>query len=148
MQTTTSAKLIDILLVEDDPADVLLTREVLQRGKDFNSLSVAKDGVEALAMLRGESEEKLPGTPDLILLDLNMPRMNGREFLTELKSDPALKRLPVVVLTTSDAERDVVSSYELHASCFVTKPVDLDQFTRVVSAIQDFWFAVVRFPES
>ena len=138
---------IHILLVEDNPGDVRLTREALLEARVRNHLSVAKDGVEALAMLR---RVPLPGEgprPDLVLLDLNLPRMDGREVLAEMKGDPDLRRIPVVVLTTSKAEEDVLRSYDLHANSYITKPVDLDQFIRVAQAIEDFWLTVVTLPE-
>jgi chemotaxis family two-component system response regulator Rcp1 len=139
-------KPIDILLVEDDPSDVLLTRRGLEASKLYNSLSVAKDGVEALQFLRKEDPFGDAIRPDLILLDLNMPRMDGRELLQELKADESLKLIPVVVLTTSDAEKDIVESYELQASCYVTKPVKLDEFSNVISQVQDFWLTIVKYP--
>ena len=140
------AKAIDILLVDDDPGDVLLTQKALRNGKLFNSLNVAKDGIEALEYLRQEGQFIDATRPDLILLDLNMPRMNGQETLAEIKKDPELKSIPVVVLTTSDADKDVLQSYDLHASCYVTKPVDLQQFTDVVQSLKEFWLCVVKFP--
>ncbi len=138
---------IDILLVDDDEGDVLLTQKALQKGKIFNSLSVARDGVEALQFLRREGEFSNAPRPDMILLDLNMPRKDGRETLKEIKRDPQLKSIPVVVLTTSDADQDIVKSYDLQASCYVTKPVDLMQFTNVVQTLQEFWLCVVKFPK-
>ncbi len=145
-QLQTPVKPIDILLVDDDEGDVLLTQKALQNGKIYNSLSVARDGVEAMEFLRQEGEFKNAVRPDLILLDLNMPRKDGRETLTEIKSDPNLRCIPIVVLTTSDADRDVMQSYDLQASCYVTKPVDLKQFTNVVQTLQEFWLCVVRLP--
>ena len=148
MSTATQSlpKLIDILLVEDDEGDVLLTKKALANGKIYNSLNVAKDGVEALAFLRQEGEYNNAPRPDLILLDLNMPRMDGRETLAQIKQDENLRSIPVVVLTTSDSDQDVLQSYDLQASCYITKPVDLKQFTSVVRAIKDFWFSVVKLP--
>jgi CheY-like chemotaxis protein len=137
---------IEILLVEDNPGDVRLTREALRDGKVRNNLKVARDGVEALAMLRGEGEHAGMTRPDLILLDLNMPRMDGREVLRELKKDPQLRVIPVVVLTTSKADEDILRTYELNANCYITKPVDLAQFIHVVRSIEDFWLTVVRLP--
>ena len=142
-----SAEPIDILLVEDDPGDVILTKKALQNGKVYNSLNVVSDGIEALEYLRRQAKYADAIRPDLILLDLNMPRMDGRETLAAIKSDDELKNIPVVVLTTSDADRDVVASYNLQASCYVTKPVDLDQFTRVAKSIKEFWLCVVKYPE-
>jgi CheY-like chemotaxis protein len=137
---------IEILLVEDDPGDVRLTREALKEGKVRNSLTVARDGVEALQILRREGAHAKAARPDVILLDLNLPRMDGREVLKAIKSDEKLKRIPVVVLTTSNADEDVVKSYELQANCYVTKPIDLDQFMKVVKTISEFWLEVVRLP--
>ena len=139
-------KPLEILLVEDNPADVRLTKEAFREGKILNNLVVAKDGVEAMDVLRGGG--KFAGTPrpDLILLDLNLPRKDGREVLAEIKSDPALMRIPVVVLTTSRAESDVLKTYNLHANCYVVKPVDLDQFISVVKSIDNFWLTAVTLP--
>jgi CheY-like chemotaxis protein len=137
---------VEILLVEDNPGDVRLTREALREGKVRNNLSVAADGVEAIAYLRKEGEHADAVRPDLILLDLNLPRKDGREVLQEIKADPALRNIPVVVLTSSQAEEDIVRAYDLHANCYVTKPVDLDQFIRVVESIEDFWFTIVKLP--
>jgi CheY-like chemotaxis protein len=135
-------KPISILLVEDDPGDVVLVREAFDHNKVRNELRVASDGVYALEALRDES---MP-LPDLILLDLNLPRMDGRELLSEIRADPRLTRIPVVVLTTSDAESDIVRSYELHANAYVTKPVDLQRFLGVVREIDNFFVAVVKLP--
>ncbi len=137
---------IEILLVEDNPADIRLTQEALREGKVKNRLSVARDGVEALAFLRREGPFSSAPRPDLILLDLNLPRRDGREVLAEIKADDELKRIPVVVLTTSSAELDILKSYSLHANCYITKPVDLEQFVSVVKSIDDFWLTVVRLP--
>jgi len=137
---------IEILLVEDNPGDVRLTTEALRDAKVRNRLSVAPDGVEALAMLRREGRHAAVTRPDLILLDLNLPRKGGREVLEEIKRDPALKNIPVVILTTSQAERDIVESYRLQANAFVTKPVDLEQFLRVIQTIEQFWLEIVRLP--
>lgn len=137
---------IEILLVEDNPADVDLTQETLAYAKIRNRLHVVNDGHEALAYLRRQGRYSEAIRPDLILLDLNLPRKDGREVLAELKADPDLRSIPVVVLTSSDAEKDVVRSYDLGANCYVTKPVDLDQFANVVRTIEDFWFVVVKLP--
>ena len=137
---------IEVLLVEDNPGDVRLTREALKEGKVCNNLSVVRDGVEALAFLRRQGQYGDAPRPDVILLDLNLPRKDGREVLEEVKADPALRSIPVVVLTSSEAERDIVQAYALHANCYITKPVDLDQFIRVVKSIEDFWFSIVRLP--
>ncbi len=141
-------KVIEILLVEDNPGDVRLTLEAFKEGKLINNLSVVGDGVEAMAFLRQEGKYTGKPLPDLILLDLNMPRMDGREVLAEIKKDTNLKHIPVVILTTSQAEQDILKSYDLHANCYITKPVDLDQFNAVVKSIQEFWFSVVKLPRS
>ncbi|GAA4841157.1 response regulator [Luteimicrobium xylanilyticum] len=141
-----SRKTIDILLVEDDPGDVLMTREAFEDHKVSNRLSVVPDGVSAMEFLRKEGEYADAPTPDLILLDLNLPRMDGREVLAALKEDPALRSIPVVVLTTSEAEEDVVRSYSLHANAYVTKPVDFDRFINVVRQVDEFFVEVVRLP--
>ena len=137
---------IEILLVEDNSGDVRLTIEALKEGKVRNRLSVARDGVEALAFLRREGPHASAPRPDLILLDLNLPRLDGREVLAEIKTDARLRRIPVVVLTTSKAEEDILRTYDLHANCYINKPVDLDQFISVVRSIDDFWLSVVRLP--
>ena len=137
---------IEILLVEDNPGDVRLTIEALKEGKVRNRLSVARDGVEALAFLRREGPHATAARPDLILLDLNLPRKDGREVLGEIKDDAQLRRIPVVVLTTSKAEEDILRTYDLHANCYINKPVDLEQFISVVRSIDDFWLSVVRLP--
>ncbi|HWQ70506.1 MAG TPA: response regulator [Patescibacteria group bacterium] len=141
-----NGRLIEILLVEDNPADVRLTQEALKDGKLLNSLSVVGDGVEALAFLRRQGQYKDAPRPDLILLDLNLPKKDGREVLAEIKTDEKLKSIPVVVLTVSKAEEDILKTYKLHANCYVTKPVDLDQFMKVTQSIEDFWFSVVKLP--
>jgi len=137
---------IDILLVEDSPADVRLTREALKEAKVLNMLHVAQDGVEALDFLHKQGPYAGKPSPDLILLDLNLPKKDGREVLAEIKQDETLRRIPVVVLTTSRAEEDVIRSYNLHANAYVTKPVDLKQFLEVIRAIEAFWLAVVTLP--
>ena len=139
---------IEILLVEDNPGDVELTREALHDGKVHMNLSVVSDGVEALAFLRREEGYAGSPRPDLILLDLNLPRKDGRAVLAEVKEDPALRHIPVVVLTSSQAEQDIVRAYDLHANCYVTKPVDLDQFITIVKSIETFWFTVVKLPHA
>jgi CheY-like chemotaxis protein len=144
--TVEEGRPIHILLVEDNAGDVRLTREALKEGKVGNSLTVAPDGVEALAILRQEGRYAGETRPDLILLDLNLPKKDGREVLAEIKDNPALKRIPVVVLTTSKAEEDIVRTYDLHANCYITKPVDFDKFVSVVKSIDDFWLSVVRLP--
>jgi two-component system, chemotaxis family, response regulator Rcp1 len=144
--TRPTGRPIEILLVEDNPGDVRLTVEGLNEGKVHNNLHVARDGVEALAFLRREGNYSDAVRPDLILLDLNLPRKDGREVLADIKADPDLKTIPVVVLTTSRAEQDVLHSYQLQANCYITKPVDLEQFIHVVKSIEDFWFTVVTLP--
>ena len=139
-------KPVEIMLVEDNLADVRLTQEALKEEKLNNNLNVLNDGVEALAFLRHEGQYANAVRPDLILLDLNLPRKGGREVLEEIKNDPDLKAIPVVVLTVSDAEKDILESYNLHANCYITKPLDLNQFSRVVRSIQDFWLTIVKLP--
>jgi two-component system, chemotaxis family, response regulator Rcp1 len=143
---TLHTKPIEILLVEDSPGDVRLTKESLGEAKVRNNMIVASDGVEAMACLRREGQYANAHRPDLILLDLNLPRMNGFEVLDVIKEDPDLKRIPVVVLTTSQAEQDIVRSYNLHANAYVNKPVDLEQFIRVIKCIEDFWLEIVKLP--
>ncbi len=146
MSVQTTPRPVEILLVEDNPGDVRLMVEALKEGKVLNNLSVAEDGAEALAFLRREGEYAQATRPDLILLDLNLPKKDGRGVLAEIKQDPNLKCIPVVILTTSKAEQDILKSYELHANCYITKPVDLDQFITVVKSIEDFWLTVVKLP--
>jgi len=139
-------KPIEILLVEDNPGDARLTREALSQSKVSNNLHHARDGEEAMRFLRREGQFANAPTPDLVLLDLNLPRRDGREVLEDVKRDPLLKHIPIVVLTSSEAEEDILRSYRLHANCFITKPVDLEQLTRVVQAIEQFWFTLVKLP--
>lgn len=139
-------KPIEILLIEDNPGDVRLTIEALKEAKVINHLTVVKDGMEALAFLRRQGSYSAAPRPHLIVLDLNLPRKDGREVLADIKADDRLKRIPVVVLTTSQDEQDVLKSYNLHANCYITKPVDLDQFVRVVRSIEDFWLGIVVLP--
>ncbi len=146
MNDETLGRSIEILLVEDSEGDVRLTREALRDAKLANNLHVVTDGEAAIAFLRREGPYADAKKPDLILLDLNLPKKDGREVLADIKSDPALRRIPVVVLTTSQAERDIITSYDLHANCFISKPVDLDQFVTVVSSIKEFWFTIVKLP--
>jgi CheY-like chemotaxis protein len=134
------------LLVEDNAGDVRLTREALNEAKVRNNLNVVGDGVEALTFLRRQGQYGGAARPDIILLDLNLPRMDGRQVLAEVKADPALRRIPVVILTTSKAEEDIIRTYDLHANCYVTKPVDFEQFVKVVQSIEDFWLEIVRLP--
>jgi CheY-like chemotaxis protein len=140
------SKSIEILLVEDNPGDIRLTQEALRDGKIRNEISVVPDGVEALAYLRKEGPYEKSIRPDLIFLDLNLPKKSGLEVLREIKADENLRRIPVVVLTTSRAEIDVAKSYDLHANAYVVKPVDLDQFVAVIKMIEDFWLEIVRLP--
>jgi len=137
---------VEILLVEDNPGDVRLTMEAFKEGKIYHNLRVAGDGEEALAQLRREGAHAEHPLPDLILLDLNLPKKNGSEVLHAIKRDEALKRIPVVILTTSAAEQDVVKAYDLHANCYITKPVDLDQFITIIKSIESFWLTVVKLP--
>jgi two-component system, chemotaxis family, response regulator Rcp1 len=141
------SKPVEILLVEDSPGDVRLTVEALKEAKVLNRLSVATDGVEALAFLRREPPYTDAPRPDVILLDLNLPRKDGREVLAAIKADNLLRRIPVVVLTTSRAEADIARAYDLHANCYITKPVDFKQFIDVVQSIEDFWLTVVKLPK-
>jgi two-component system, chemotaxis family, response regulator Rcp1 len=137
---------IEILLVEDNPGDARLAVEALKDSKVRNNLYHVRDGVQAMDFLRRRGEYAGAIAPDLVLLDLNLPRKDGREVLEEIKEDPELKLIPVVVLTTSEAERDLVRTYDLHANAYVVKPIDLDRFIEVVQAIEDFWFAIVKLP--
>jgi CheY-like chemotaxis protein len=140
------AQPIDMLLVDDNPGDVRLTQEVLRDTKLINRLCVVTDGEQAMDFLKRRSTYAGAIRPDLVLLDLNLPRKNGREVLSEIKADPDLKRIPVVILTSSQAEEDVLKSYDLHANCYITKPVDLDQFVQVVKSIENFWVSIVKLP--
>jgi len=137
---------VDILLVEDNLGDVRLTQEALKEAKVLNNLWVVPDGVEAIAFLNQESEYIDAARPDVILLDLNLPRKDGREVLAEIKQDPSLRSIPVVILTTSSADKDILKAYDLHANCYITKPVDLEQFITVVQSIENFWLTIVTFP--
>ena len=137
---------IEILLAEDNPGDARLAIEALRDAKVSNTLHVVEDGVEAMDFLRRVGKYADMPRPDVILLDLNMPRKDGREVLAEVKADEDLKRIPVVILTVSKAEEDILKSYNLHANCYITKPIDLDQFIKVVRAIEDFWLTIVRLP--
>ncbi len=146
MSTEEGGRAIEILLVEDNPGDVRLTQEALKDGKVHNNLNVVTDGLEALAYLRKQGQHSNAARPDLVLLDLNLPKKDGRAVLAEIKADESLRRIPVVILTTSQAEEDILKTYNLHANCFVTKPVDLEQFIKVVRSIEDFWLTVVKLP--
>ena len=146
MTAETDLRLVEILLVEDNLGDVRLTEEAFKEARFLNHLGVVGDGVDALAYLRRERQYAAAPRPDIILLDLNLPRKDGREVLAEIKEDETLRTIPVVVLTTSQAEQDILRSYGLHANCYVTKPVDLDQFITVIKSIDDFWLGVVQLP--
>jgi CheY-like chemotaxis protein len=146
MLNFSDARPVEILLVEDSPSDAALTREALEKGKIANNLNCVGDGVEALEYLYRKGEFANAKRPDLIMLDLNMPRKDGKEVLKEIKSDPSLKTIPVIVLTTSHAEQDILQSYRLNANCYITKPVDFKSFIDVVKSIEQFWLSVVTLP--
>jgi chemotaxis family two-component system response regulator Rcp1 len=146
MNGQTTGRSIEILLVEDNPGDVRLTVEALRDSKVQNKLYVARDGMEATAFLCREGKYADAPRPDLILLDLNLPKKDGPEVLAEIKEDPALKHIPVVILTSSKAEEDIIKTYNLHANCYITKPIDLEQFMTVVNSIRDFWLTIVKLP--
>ena len=143
-----SGRSVDILIVDDNPGDVRLTLEAFREGKLANNVNVVGDGVEALAYLRNEGKYFDASRPDLILLDLNMPKKDGREVLKEIKGDAALRRIPVVVLTTSKAEEDVLKTYDLNVNCYIQKPVDYDEFVRVLRQVESFWFSAVILPST
>jgi len=138
---------IHILLVDDNEGDILLTREALDDARIINKISIAYDGVEAISFLKKHPPYRGTETPDLILLDINLPKMDGTEVLSIIKNDPDLKRIPVIMLTTSSAEKDILASYDNHANCYITKPVDLDRFMDVVRTIEDFWISIVKLPK-
>lgn len=144
MKEEATSELVQILLVEDNPGDVRLTRESLRECKVLNKLHVVDDGVKALAFLRRAGEYASVQRPNVIILDLNLPRKDGREVLDEIKADPDLRRIPVVVLTSSEAEQDIVKEYNLHANCYITKPLLLHQFMKMVKGLEDFWFGIVK----
>jgi chemotaxis family two-component system response regulator Rcp1 len=146
MVTKSLPKHIEILLIEDSPADILLTREAFEESRILNTLHVAEDGVQAMDFLRKRSAHASAPRPDLILLDLNLPRKNGREVLAEIKADPDLSKIPIVVLTTSSAEEDVLKAYDLNANCYVVKPVGFDNFMEAMQSIRHFWFSIVTLP--
>jgi CheY-like chemotaxis protein len=139
---------IHILLVDDNEGDILLTREALEEARIVNRISVAYDGVQALSFLKKEPPFVQHESPDLILLDINLPRMDGTELLGIIKQDPELRRIPVIMLTTSSSERDILTSYDNHANCYITKPVDLERFMDVVRTIEDFWISIVKLPKT
>lgn len=146
MNYQTTERPIEILIVEDNPGDVRLIAEALSDGKVENKLNIAKDGIEATAFLNREGKYADAVYPDLILLDLNLPRKNGPEVLAEIKEDRTLKHIPVVILTSSQEGEDIVKTYNLHANCYITKPIDLEQFIMVVKSIRDFWLTIVKLP--
>ena len=146
MNIETIERPIEILLVEDNPGDVRLTQEAFKEGKVSNQLRVVGDGIQAMEFLRREGVYADAPRPDIILLDLNLPKKDGREVLAEIRADAKLKRLPVVVLTTSEADQDILKVYDLNANCYITKPVDLDEFIKIVASIQDFWLTIVKLP--
>ncbi len=146
MSVTSEAPLVDILLVEDNPADIRLTQEAMRESRLINKLNVVMDGVEAIAYLRQEGKYANATRPDIVLLDLNLPKMDGREVLDTIKNDPDLKSIPVVILTTSEAETDILKSYDSHANCYIAKPVAFEKFAKVVNLIENFWFTIVKLP--
>lgn len=146
MKQVKGTKQVEILLVEDNPADVRLVREALKESKIINNLSVVEDGVEAMDFLRKKGKYASSPRPNMILLDLNLPRKNGREVLSEIKSDEKLKRIPVVIMTVSDDEKDIMLTYNSHANCYIKKPLNFDQFNQVVHSIENFWFTIVCLP--
>ncbi len=146
MNINKKIKQVEILLVEDNLGDIRLTKEAMKEAKIINNLNVVEDGIEALAYLRKKGNFKGVKRPDLILLDINLPKKNGREVLAEIKQDIHLKQIPVVILTVSNAEEDIIKTYELHANCYITKPVDMEQFIKVVKSIDAFWFSIVKLP--
>jgi chemotaxis family two-component system response regulator Rcp1 len=148
METRVMGRPVEFLLAEDNPGDVRLTKEALRESKISNNLNVVPDGVEAMAFLRREGKYFEAPRPDVILLDLNLPKKDGREVLAEVKADPNLRLIPVVIITSSEAEQDVLKTYELHANCYVTKPVDLEQFIKVIQSIETFWLTIVTLPSS
>ncbi len=147
MRRDNNGRPVEILLVEDNEGDIGLVEEVFEEGRINNNLNITEDGEEAMEFLRKEGEFANSPRPDLILLDLNLPKKDGREVLEEIKDDENLRRIPVVVLTTSKAEKDILKSYDMHANSYITKPVDFDQFIKVIKSIEDFWLEVVKLPE-
>jgi CheY-like chemotaxis protein len=137
---------IDILIVEDNPGDARLIKEVLNDNKVYNSLYIVNDGVEAMNFLHNQGEYQNTPRPDIIILDLNLPKRDGREVLAEIKADEELRHIPVVIMTISQAEEDILKTYKLHANCYITKPIDLNEFIKVVKSIEDFWFSIVKLP--
>jgi chemotaxis family two-component system response regulator Rcp1 len=147
MQRQEYPKPIDILLVEDNPGDIRLTVEAFKEGKCCNTLHVVKDGEEVMHFLRKQDRYADAPRPDLILLDLNLPKRDGRSVLQEIKTDPELKRIPIVILTTSKAEEDILRTYDLHANCYITKPVDIEEFITITRSIENFWLSIVKLPD-
>ena len=147
MNVAVSPKVIEVLLVEDNIGDVRLTQEALKEGRLLVNLTVARDGIEAMDILQQKNSYAGATRPDLVLLDLNLPRKDGREVLREIKADPALKTIPVVILTTSEADADVRATYGAHANCYITKPVDMDRFFEIVKMLEEFWFTIVKLPD-
>lgn len=147
MSVSVSLKAIEVLLVEDNTGDVRLTQEALKEGRMLVNLTVARDGIEAMDVLQQKNSYTGATRPDLVLLDLNLPRKDGREVLREIKADPALKTIPVVILTTSEADADVRVTYGAHANCYITKPVDIDRFIEIVKTLEEFWFTIVKLPD-
>jgi len=147
MNVAASPKVIEVLLVEDNIGDVRLTQEALKEGRLLVNLTVARDGIEAMDILHQQNSYAGATRPDLVLLDLNLPRKDGREVLREIKADPALKTIPVVILTTSEADADVRATYGAHANCYITKPVDMDRFFEIVKMLEEFWFTIVKLPD-
>lgn len=146
MKNSAKAKMAEILLVEDNPGDVRLTLEASKENKMFNNISIVNDGVKALAFLRREGDYSNAPRPDIILLDLNLPKKDGREVLAEIKADDNLKNIPTIILTTSQSDEDILKAYGLNANCYITKPVDFEQFIRVVKSIEDYWLTIVKLP--
>ncbi len=146
MNIFNKSKSIDILLIEDNPGDIRLTQEAFRDGKINNKLTIVMDGEEAIFYLKKEGKYTNVGTPDIILLDLNLPKKDGREVLIEIKSDPELKCIPVIILTTSAAQQDIVNTYSHHANCYIMKPIDFNEFIKVVRMIENFWLEIVKLP--
>jgi len=146
MHTNTSANIIDILLVEDNPGDVRLIQELFKVNILYNKLHIVEDGVEAMDFLYRRNKYSTAPRPDLILLDLNLPRMDGKEILAKIKNDESLMLIPVIVLTTSEAEEDIIKSYKLHANCYITKPIKIDSFMKIITTIKEFWLTIVKLP--
>jgi chemotaxis family two-component system response regulator Rcp1 len=146
MNSGTKGRPVEVLLVEDNPGDIRLTQEAFKEGRVYVNLTVACDGVEAMQILRGTGPDGAKRKPDLILLDLNLPKKTGREVLVEIKADDELRRIPVIVMTTSKAEQDIYRAYNLNANCYITKPVELEEFLNVVRSIEDFWLTIVTLP--